>query len=267
MKNKHFLLLLLVAYIICSSQSCVNYKDLVSLNRIDKDSTTPLGEVFSYSDVHPFEPHRLRPYDQLMIKINANVGDTKEFINKENTYTREIRFDPPSLYYNTYSLDEHGYIRLPEIDSVYAEGLTTLQLKQKIDLAYKGLFQFASTTVKLANMKCTVIGEVNEPGVQFLYNEKTTLLEAIGLSGDFTQFAKRDKVKVIRTLPNGNSKTVYLDLTTYLFASTEFYYVKPDDIIYVEPVSAKSFDSSSKAIGVVFSAISALALIANLIFK
>jgi len=267
MKNKHFLPVLLVAFIICSSQSCVKYKDLVSLNRIDKDTNVPLGKTISHTDIYPFKAHHLRPYDQLMIKINANVGDTKEFINKENTYNREIRFDPPSLYYNTYSLDDLGYVRLPEIDPIYAEGLTTMELKQKIDLAYKSLFKFASTTVKLANMKCTVIGEVNQPGVQFLYNEKTTLLEAIGLSGDFTEFARRDKVKVIRTLDDGNTKTVYLDLSTYHFARTEYYFVQPDDIIYIEPVNAKSFDASSKALGVVFSAISALALIANLIIK
>ena len=93
------------------------------------------------------------------------------------------------------------------------------------------------------------------------------MLEAISLSGDFTDFASRKNVKIVRTLRNGNTKTAYLDLTTYDFVHTEYYYIKPDDILYVEPVKAKSFDASSKAIGVVFSAISTLALIANLILR
>ena len=267
MNKKQILLFLAVTYLLCGTQSCVKYRDMVSLNRTDNPSVTPEGATLYESEVYPFQAHLLRSYDQLMIKVNANEGSTEEFINKENTYNQEIRFDPPSLYYNTYTVDEFGYVYLPEIDSVYARGLTVMQLKRKIDSAYKPFLKFASATVKLANMKCTVIGEVNQPGVQFLYNEKNTLLDVIGFSGDFTEFASRSNVKVIRTLRNGNTKTAYLDLTTYDFVNTEYYYAQPDDIIYVEPVKAKSFDSSARAIGVVFSAISAIALIINLVIN
>lgn len=267
MKNTQLLSILVAVLFLTQMQSCVKYKELVSLNREDDVERVHNGKTLYESEVYPFQAHLIRPYDQLMIKINANEGSTEEFINKENSYTREIRFDPPSLYFNSYSVDDRGYIYLPEIDSVYVKDLTTSQLKRKLDKAYKEYLKFASTSVKIANMRCTVIGEVNQPGVQYYYNEKTTLLDAIGLSGDFTEFASRRNVKVVRTLRDGNTKSVYLDLTTYDFVNTEFYYIRPDDIVYVEPVKAKSFDASSKAIGVVFSAISTLALIANLILR
>ena len=194
---------------------------------------------------------------------SSSTGNSKT----ENTYSRDISFDPPSLYFNTYTVDESGYLYLPVIDSIYAKGLTATRLKVRLDKAYTPYLKYASTTVKLANMKCTVIGEVEQPGVQYLYHEKNTLLDMIGFSGGFTEFAERSKVKVVRTLRNGNTKTTYLNLTTYDFVNTEFYYVQPDDIIYVQPVKAKSFDSSARAIGVIFSAISAVALILNLIIK
>jgi polysaccharide biosynthesis/export protein len=267
MKNKTVLLLFTAAFFLLPLQSCVKYRELVTLNRTDNKSEITSGQTLYESEVYPFKAHLIRPYDQLMIKINANKGSTDEFINKENTYNRELRFDPPSLYFNSYSVDDMGYIYLPEIDSVYVKDLTVMQLKRKLDNEYRKFFLYASTSVKLANMKCTVIGEVAAPAVQFYFSEKTTILDIIALSGDFTEFASRTNVKLVRTLRNGNTKTVYLDLTTYDFVHTEYYYVKPDDIIYVEPMKAKSFDASSKAIGVVFSAISTLALIANLILK
>lgn len=265
--KKQTLLLLLSAIFLCQMQSCVKYKELVSLNRKDDTENKRSGQVIYESEVYPYQAHLLRPYDQLMIKINANRGDTEEFINRENSYTREIRFDPSALYFNSYIVDENGYIYLPEIDSVYVKDLTMMQTKRKLDEAYREYFKYASTSVKLANMRCTVIGEVNQPGVQFFFAEKTTLLDAIAMSGDFTEFASRTNVKLVRTLRDGNTKTVYLDLTTYEFVHTEFYYIQPDDIVYVEPMKAKSFDASSKAIGVVFSAISTLALIANVILR
>lgn len=267
MKNRQLFFLFAAALFLLQLQSCVKYKELVTLNRKDDEASKKSGQTLYESEVYPFQAHLIRPYDQLMIKINANEGKTEEFINKENTYNREIRFDPPSLYFNSYSVDENGYIYLPEIDSVYAKDLTVMQLKRKLDKAYKEYLRFASTSVKLANMRCTVIGEVNQPGVQFFFAEKTTLLDIIGMSGDFTEFASRKNVKLVRTLRDGNTKTVYLDLTTYDFVYTEYYFVRPDDIIYVEPVKAKSFDASSKAIGVVLSAISTLALIANVIVR
>ena len=267
MINKEFLLLLLSIFFLSQFQSCVKYKELVSLNRTDNQEEVRSGQTLFESEVYPFQAHLIRPYDQLMIKINANEGSTEEFINKENSYQKEIRFDPPALYFNSYSVDDRGYIYLPEVDSVYVKDLTVTQLKRKLDAAYKDYLKYASTSVKLANMRCTFIGEVNKPGVHYFYSEKTTLLDAIGLSGDFTDFASRKNVKLIRTLRDGNTKTVYLDLTTYAFVYSEYYYIRPDDIVYVEPVKAKSFDASSKAIGVVFSAISALALIANLILR
>ncbi|MFK7809940.1 MAG: polysaccharide biosynthesis/export family protein [Saprospiraceae bacterium] len=267
MIKKQNLLLLLAVLFLFQMQSCVKYKELVSLNRKDNAENKRSGQVLYESEVYPYQSHLLRPYDQLMIKVNANEGSTEQFINRENSYTREIRFDPPALYFNSYIVDETGYIYLPEIDSVYVKDLTVRQVKQKLDQAYKEYLKYASTSVKLANMRCTVIGEVNQPGVQFFFAEKTTLLDAIGMAGDFTDFASRKNVKLVRTLRNGNTKTAYLDLTTYEFVHTEFYYIQPDDIVYVEPVKAKSFDASSKAIGVVFSAISTLALIANLILR
>jgi polysaccharide export outer membrane protein len=117
----------------------------------------------------------------------------------------------------------------------------------------------------LANPRITVLGEVQQPGMHYLYNEQNSMLDAIGLAGDFTDFSNRRKVKVIRRTGDGTTKTAYINMNRSDFLNTEFQYAQPHDIIYVEPKKAKSFDSSAKSVGVVISAVSLAALFANLI--
>ena len=83
------------------------------------------------------------------------------------------------------------------------------------------------------------------------------------MAGDITDFGNRKKVKLIRLTQNG-SETVYLDLTKSAFISSQYYYIQPYDVIYIEPTKFKSRDRSSRVAGVVISAISAGVVILSL---
>ncbi|MCF8245312.1 MAG: polysaccharide biosynthesis/export family protein [Saprospiraceae bacterium] len=266
--RESFVKILLFTLIIAMSvQGCVSYKDLVTLNgneQVSKDMRS--AEIKTNTRVYPFKPHQIQPFDQLMIRINAFDGSTEEFLNREFTtehvYSKDINYDPPSLYFNSYTVDGEGNIYLPLLDKVLVKGVTLSELKVKLDKDYSPYLKFASTNVKLANMRVTVIGEVNDPGVHYLHNERATLLDAIGLAGDFTNFGNRKKVKVIRQNKE-SSYSSYLNMNRDDFIYTEFYYCKPYDVIYVEPLKAKSWDVSTPVIGVVLSAISVAALLLN----
>lgn len=155
---------------------------------------------------------------------------------------------------------------MPLLEEIKVSGLTALELKAKLDDSYKPYLRFVSTNVKLANMRVTVLGEVAKPGVHYLYQDRNTILDAIGLAEDFTEFGNRKRVKLIRQTDWG-SQTVYVNLSRPEFASTEYLYVQPNDLIYVEPLKAKSFDVSSESVGIVLSAISLGALLANIFLK
>ena len=265
-------IILLAVIFSLTLQSCVRHKDLVTINGnevVPKDLRS--DHLVYKTQLYKYKPHIIRPFDQLMIKVNAFDGRTEDFLNREfrteNTYSRDIDYNPASLYFNSYTVNDSGYVFLPIIKGVKTEGLTLSVLKLMLDDAYSPYLKFASTTVKLANMRVTVLGEVNKPGQHYLYNEQTTLLDAISIAGDFTEFGNRKKVKLIRQMPNYTSKTVYLDLNKYDFVYTEYYYIEPNDMIYVEPIKVKSFDASSRSVGVVISALSLGALIVNLIFR
>ena len=253
-----------------TSQSCVGYKDLVTFNAIDDVPEILISDSTIQVTPNPnFQEYKIRPFDQLMIKINAFDGSTEEFLNREFGVaqgTPNIRNLPEDIYFRSVTVSDSGTITLPLLEELEVGGLTPLQLKAKLDESYKPYLRFVSTNVKLANMRVTVLGEVAKPGVFYLYQEQNTILDAIGFAGDFTEFGNRKKVRMIRQTEDG-SKTVFLNLSRPEFASTEFFYVQPQDLIYVEPLKAKSFDVSSESVGLVFSAISLGALLANIFIR
>ncbi|MCB0550397.1 MAG: polysaccharide biosynthesis/export family protein [Phaeodactylibacter sp.] len=251
-------------------QSCVGYKDLVTFNATDDGPETLISDsTIQVTPTPGFQEYQIKPYDQLMIKINAFDGSTEEFLNREfgvATGTPNVRSLPEDIYFRSIAVSDSGTIVLPLLGEIKVEGMTTLQLKAKLDESYKPYLRFVSTNVKLANMRVTVLGEVSSPGVFYLYQDRNTILDAIGLAGDFTEFGNRKKVRMIRQTELG-AKTVFLNLSRPEFATTEFFYVQPHDLIYVEPLKAKSFDVSSESVGLVFSAISVTALLINIFIK
>ena len=264
------LLFFVILTITMLGSSCVTHRDLISFNEGDPE----------FEDLHPDStaraamtpesvPYRIRPNDQLMIHVNDFEGNSGSFLNRNMASDRNnvrFNFDPAALYFTSYSVSDSGFIKLPLLNKVRVTGLTTEELQDTLDLAIKPYVKLASTEVKLANRRVTLLGEVNNPGVQYLYNDRNTLMEAIGLAGDFTPFGNRRKVKLIRQTENG-VKSVYINLQRSDFLSTPYYYVQPNDVVYVEPLKAKSFDNSSRSVGVVLSGISLAVVILSIFVK
>ncbi len=252
-------------------QSCIGHKHLVSLNGNETvpDNFRAVKPMYD-AKVFDFKPYKISPFDQLMIKINAFDGNTEEFLSREFAAEKDngqnINYDPASLYFNSYGVDASGYISLPMLGKVKVTGKTIPELKETLDTAYNPYLKFASTHVKLANRHFTIFGEVHKPGVHYLYNDRNTLLDAISMAGDFTDFGNRRKVKLIRQTDDG-AETVYLNLNRSDFMYTEFYYVRPNDLIYIEPTKAKSNNISSTSIGIILSAISVGAILLNVILN
>lgn len=215
-----------------------------------------------------YKAYTLQPHDQLIIRINAFDGSTEEFLSRsfatENQQASNIDYSPASIYFSSYNIDEKGFVTLPILGKMDVKGMTVEALKEKLDTEYEPYMKFASTTVKLANMRLTILGEINDPGVHYLYNEKTTLLDAISLAGDFTDFANLERIKLVRQTDQG-TKTVFINLGKPDFIYTEYYYIRPYDLIYIEPLKEKALDSSARSLGAVLSALSIVAVIINAI--
>ncbi|MEM7659744.1 MAG: polysaccharide biosynthesis/export family protein [Bacteroidota bacterium] len=240
-----------------SLSACVSYQDILGL----QDDQVSTENIVNYGRF-PTYLYKIRPYDLLTIQLNAYQENTAAFFQGSGS-GGNMRVDPASLYVSSYTVDENGFVRLPLIGDLQVEGMTTEQIKDSVDSRLEPYMKFATTTVKLSAFRVTLLGEVNGPGMQHLYNSKTNLLQAISLAGDFSDFADRTKVKILRERGQ-ETEAVYLDLTKSEFLNSEYYFLMPDDVIYVEPLKSKAWNLNTRTASVLLSSVSVSATLINL---
>lgn len=133
-----------------------------------------------------------------------------------------------------YLVDKEGNITMPMLGTFQVAGLTTAEVREAVTTAASKYFKDPTVQVRFANFKITVIGEVTQPATYTVPNEKVTLLDAIGMAGDLTIYGKRENVLLIRDNA-GKKEFIRLDLTAYDTFNSPYFYLKQNDIIYVEP--------------------------------
>jgi polysaccharide biosynthesis/export protein len=169
-----------------------------------------------------------------------------------------------------YLVAEDGTIQLPVLGSVKAAGLSKQQLKENITrlILQKKLLVDPIVEIRFLNFEVTVIGEVAHPTVITVPSEKISLLKAIGLAGDLTIYGKRDNVLLIRE-ENGKKKTRHIDLNSSNFLNSPYYYLQPNDVVYVEPNKAKvaSASRSTQYLPVILSGLSVVVIVLDRILR
>ena len=168
---------------------------------------------------------------------------------------------------NGYLVDEQGNISIPYLGRVKAAGLTRSQLTEALEGQLKQYIDSASVTVRLSNYRITILGEVAKPGTYAIPSERVTILDAIGLAGDLTVYGKRNNIRVIRQT-DSVKETGTLDINKGDIFNSPFYYLRQNDVVYVEMNDSKiinSDQSSLRTFGIVLGAISALGVIVSTI--
>ncbi|MEO8405449.1 MAG: polysaccharide biosynthesis/export family protein [Chitinophagaceae bacterium] len=169
-----------------------------------------------------------------------------------------------------YLVNTDGYIQFPLLGNIKAEGLNKKQLKKILtdSILSKQLLVDPIISIRFLNFRITVLGEVRNPGVVTVPNEKVSLLEAIGLAGDLTLYAKRENVLVIR---EEKDEKIFkrINLNSSEIFTSPYYYLKSNDIIYVEPNKAKvaTTNRSNQWLPIFFSGLSLAALLADRIIN
>lgn len=137
-----------------------------------------------------------------------------------------------------YFVDANGNIQLHRLGNIHAEGMTRRELKNKIETDIKPYLKDPVVTVRYLNHRITVMGEVGKPQVVSMPEEQLSLLEVLGASGDITQLGKKDNVLIIRETASGK-QFKRLNLEDHSVFTSEWYYLKPDDVVYIEPNDKK----------------------------
>lgn len=184
--------------------------------------------------------------------------------------TASADFNSNDINVKGYLINSDGNIVLPTLGSVAAAGLTKKQLKENITkaiLATKLLLE-PIVEIRHLNFEVTVLGEVTNPSVINVPSEQISLVKALGLAGDLTIYGKRDNILLIRE-EGGKRTTRHININALDFLNSPYYYLRPNDVIYVEPNKAKiaTTSRSQQIIPVVLSGVSILALVLDRVIK
>ena len=146
-----------------------------------------------------------------------------------------------------YLVDVNGEIDFPVLGKLKVEGLTRNQLTEMIKqrLIEEDLIKDPIVMVNFQNFKITVMGEVGSPGTYDVKGERITLLEALAKAGDITDEGRPDRVAVIREYDN-KRRILFHDVRSREIFNSPCYYLQQNDIVYVEPSSAKARDNAQR---------------------
>lgn len=209
--------------------------------------------------------------DLLSIAVTSlNPAATEIFNKPNNSYVSSTGLGGINLSSPGYLVSDEGMIQFPVLGDLKIAGLTTNELRLKItnELVGRKLLVDPIVIVRQLNFKVSILGEVSRPTVVNVPSEKISLLEALGLAGDITIYGRKDNVMVIRE-EDGVKKIKRLNLNSSEIFGSEYYYLKSNDIVYVETNKAKVAGSTrtSQLLPIILSALSFGAIIIDRIAR
>jgi polysaccharide export outer membrane protein len=245
--------------------SCVPTKDLIYLQSNNESNVlNAVNEVVS-------KPYRIQTHDILSIKIKA-IDEKLVAMFANSTSGGPAAQSEQGAYFEGYSVDDHGAIRIPVLGEIAVLGYTTDEIRIKIEqLLLKEYFNKEANvfvSVKLAGFRYTINGEIGSTGSKVLYRDKVSILEAVANAGDINLIGDRKHVVIMRQMPQGTEMHT-IDLTDVSVMQSPYFYLQPNDYIYVKPLKQKSWGTGTTGLQSFTTIISGLTLLIStyLIFK
>jgi polysaccharide export outer membrane protein len=236
--------------------SCTPQKNYIYLQ--DKGNNSGTSTV----KANTFE-YKIKPKDVLYIKT-VPIDEPSITSLNSNVQTNVISSDL-SAYLNSFDVSDSGFVNLPLIGSVFVNDLTIAGcqkiIQEKVNLYLKNTL----VVVKLLNFNVTVLGEVNKPGTYRVYNNQVTILEALGLAGDLTINGNRKQIMLVRQNNNGN--TINIDLTDKKLLYSDYFYLQPNDVLYIKPTRSKIYGTNPFPFATALSAVTTFFLVLNYLKK
>ncbi|MBR0196305.1 MAG: polysaccharide biosynthesis/export family protein [Paludibacteraceae bacterium] len=257
LKLRNILFLTIVGFALAS---CVTSRKVNYMQKPDK-------QIPSYADTLSFEDYVLRIGDRLYVYVYSLNEEVMRMYNAGGTNASQMRqqmqqggtYGSYDLY--TYLVDEEGMINFPTIGKVFVQGKTTREVKYLLEDQLKTLVQeipgysSVSVEVNIVNRSFSIIGA--QSGRYMINKEKMTIFEALAMAGDLGEFNSRKEIKLVRE-KNGVTTIKTFDARSEDIVNSEYYYIEPNDIIYIRQIPGYSFGINhvTTAIGVTAATIS-----------
>lgn len=224
--------------------SCIPNKKVTMLQKDDvykKD--VRIDSIVRNYDMQSFD-YRLQPNDVLNIRFGSLTDDKFDFLNKMQEDNGAAGGGGGAMgagyIINGFLVDPNGKIEFPVVGKVPVAGLTVFEAQTKLQEIANEYLESPSVRVRLVNFRFTVLGEVDREGTTISYNNRVTLLEAIGLAGGLGALADRSKVKIVRT-HGDRIEVAYVNLLDENFINSPYYYAYQNDVIIVPALRQRQY--------------------------
>lgn len=252
--------MLLFAAISLSLVSCIPQKYVTLMQDVDGDGATEYAALDSITN-----RYKIAVNDYLYVRVKSPDEKLSEPFNMFSGNNMNMGGNTSSTFYY-YQVDDNMDIDMPIIGKVNLKGCTIEQAKKVIDKAVSEYLQDFTLTVKLATNSFTILGEVGSQGVKKMERDQITVYDALAMSGGFSTYAKRKEVKLLRKDDTGRQHMYTLDLTDEKIINSDFYYIYPNDVLYVRPMKVKMLGfGETFSLGLVTSLITFYLLINSLL--
>ncbi|MBR2618033.1 MAG: polysaccharide biosynthesis/export family protein [Paludibacteraceae bacterium] len=232
------------------ASSCITNKSMTYLQDSDK--------LPQYPKV-PYTYYRIQKNDQLVIRLLS--------LNEEATAIFNMQSSSSVATGYTYRVYDDGTIDIPFVDNIPVAGLTIREASKVIESRLKDFVPDAMVKVALANDNFYMLGLTGTKGAFPLYKEKLNIFQALALTGNVATNADRKRVRLIRPNPQGGRPIVKeFDLRTISIIDSEYYYVQPNDVLYLGPIKGDfwKIENYSSAVGTLSTSLNFLVTVLNL---
>ena len=217
-------------------------------------------------DVSQIPPkHHLKIGDIILVRVISRNEESNSLFNLEtNTNSGNRNLTAANMYLNGFTISQEGTIDIPNVGDVFVLNQTLEEAESTISLKAEEFLINPFVIVKLANFQFTILGEIKAPGNYPVYKEGLTIYDAIAMSGGITDYGNLKKVKIVRT--EKNKKQVYnINLTSSNILTSDFFYLRNNDLIYIQPLKFKGFKKSQSQL--LLSALTTFAVLFNIYLK
>ncbi|MDB5132797.1 MAG: sugar transporter [Mucilaginibacter sp.] len=233
--------------------SCHAYKDVPYYQDLDRSHPTEEA-ITNYS------PLKIQPGDILGINVSTTTPDGSAVFS--SSLNRPMGNNSETISTNPvygYQVDPKGFIQVPYIGEMKVTGITTDAVAKRLTTDLATYLTKPIVNVRIINFKISVMGDVLRPDVYTVANQHININEALSMAGDLNITAKRKNVLLIRE-QSGKREYYTIDLTRRDLFTSPYYYLKNNDILYIEPDRTKydTVDRSYRTSTLAISAVTAL---------
>lgn len=240
--------------------SCVSQKKILYLQ---KEQMSDSVASIEYQNKRSFD-YKVQPGDALYIRVASMDKNFAEFFNSGGNNSMSgysgssgNSSGNAAIYLNGFNVSDEGTIDFPYGGKIYVKDLTIDEIQQKIQNIIGEYQKETIVYVKLGLFNLTILGEVSRPGQYQVYQSDINLFQALAMAGNATDFGNKKNVKIIHQTTEG-SQIVRVNMNDADILANPNYYLKPNDIIYVEPLKIKRYGFTSVPYSTIFSAASLL---------